>query len=576
MNAKPRLEYLSLMLALILPLNDLLALNYSIKKIQENKILLFTPNKSNYSIEEEVVQGLNSSKGFEKVVNCNSNSSSDEDYVNNKNQHFNSNVQNNLEMTSSQGQGETAGFTISSTDGMVDKFTGDFKYSIPLCDVEGYPISLNYNSNVGMNSDASWVGLGWELSVGAINREMRGIPDEFNGEQSIERIYNQKKDETTNGYKVGPIIGLRILPVEGVPVSFGAGLTGTLLAGGYKNTYTGKSSTLDLGVQSNFSIGDQLQIGAKFGLGYSLDTKGGIGRNSSAGLFASQKNSGAEFDLDFSKSFNSRKGMSEKAYGISLGYKVGRYGEIGGSISKQNYVSYGTQTSVPRIQFDETGFSNSDGIMLSAGFKIPSTPLSAFAGISFSTYSFEKHLNSNYIITPAYGYLHYGKANNSNQENVLFDYNRGANYPFSENMHNLSFSFLTNDFFYVSASGISGVFRANRKDVGTVQNDYHKSKITGVSSAVGYNYTSYGALNTVTQNTENASFEGKINSGDWDLASNVNFLTQTPSKKFDNSVFFKEVGEFTPCDNTLWSSLGGSTPNSLKIVADNNSNLISV
>ncbi|PHR18947.1 MAG: hypothetical protein COA38_19940, partial [Fluviicola sp.] len=72
-------------------------------------------------------------------------------------------------VTGGPGQSESSGFSLGSTDGLVDKFTGDFSYSIPLMSVEGYPLVINYNSNIGMNTDASWVGLGWDLNVGSVS-----------------------------------------------------------------------------------------------------------------------------------------------------------------------------------------------------------------------------------------------------------------------------------------------------------------------------------------------------------------------------------------------------------------------
>jgi hypothetical protein len=117
----------------------------------------------------------------------------------------------------------------------VDPFTGDFSYSIPIMDVEGYPLILNYNSNVSMTSEASWVGLGWNLDVGSINREMRGIPDEFNGSQSVTRTFNKLNDET-EGDKGGGYIAttLRKWPLK-------PKIQLTALWGKYTNTYVGKS-----------------------------------------------------------------------------------------------------------------------------------------------------------------------------------------------------------------------------------------------------------------------------------------------------------------------------------------------
>lgn len=66
---------------------------------------------------------------------------------------------------------------------MVNLFTGDFSYNIPLLDVEGYPVNLFYNAGIGMEQEASWVGLGWNLNPGVVERNLRGLPDDFKGDQ---------------------------------------------------------------------------------------------------------------------------------------------------------------------------------------------------------------------------------------------------------------------------------------------------------------------------------------------------------------------------------------------------------
>jgi hypothetical protein len=88
-------------------------------------------------------------------------------------------------------QPEFGSFAQASTTDMVDLFTGDFKYNIPLIEIDGYPLTLNYNGGVSMEQEASWVGLGWNLSPGLINRSVRGIPDDFKGKKIVEK-YNLK------------------------------------------------------------------------------------------------------------------------------------------------------------------------------------------------------------------------------------------------------------------------------------------------------------------------------------------------------------------------------------------------
>src|SRR4051812_12398436 len=96
-----------------------------------------------------------------------------------------------LALTSGPSQPEFSSFEPANTTQMVDLFTGDFNYNIPLMDVEGYPINISYHSNIGMDQEASWTGLGWNINPGVINRNMRGLPDDFNKDQ-IETEFNIK------------------------------------------------------------------------------------------------------------------------------------------------------------------------------------------------------------------------------------------------------------------------------------------------------------------------------------------------------------------------------------------------
>ncbi|MEO0778615.1 MAG: hypothetical protein AAF146_18760, partial [Bacteroidota bacterium] len=89
-------------------------------------------------------------------------------------------------ITSGPAQEEFASFEPAQTTEMVNLYTGDSTYNIPLLNIPGpnggYPINLFYNSGIRPNDAGSWVGLGWNLNIGAINRQLRGLPDDFNGE----------------------------------------------------------------------------------------------------------------------------------------------------------------------------------------------------------------------------------------------------------------------------------------------------------------------------------------------------------------------------------------------------------
>jgi hypothetical protein len=77
-------------------------------------------------------------------------------------------------------------FSPAGTTDMVDTRTGDFHYDVPLFDVpspEGsYPIHLFYEAGLGPEKNATWTGLGWNLNVGSITRQVNDIPDDMSGD----------------------------------------------------------------------------------------------------------------------------------------------------------------------------------------------------------------------------------------------------------------------------------------------------------------------------------------------------------------------------------------------------------
>ena len=98
----------------------------------------------------------------------------------------------------------------------VDKFTGDLNYSIPLNSLKGpngesFPFVLNYRSSIGVDQEASWVGLGWDLDIGEIVRNVNGYPDDWLGGSVVKfmdgkedgQVFHNKIIEKVYGY--GPI-----------------------------------------------------------------------------------------------------------------------------------------------------------------------------------------------------------------------------------------------------------------------------------------------------------------------------------------------------------------------------------
>ena len=88
-----------------------------------------------------------------------------------------------LALTGGPSQPEFTDFEPVATTSMVNEFTGDFTYNIPVLSVPGpdgggYALSLAYHSGKSGEDEASWVGKGWTLNPGAILRQKRGYPDD--------------------------------------------------------------------------------------------------------------------------------------------------------------------------------------------------------------------------------------------------------------------------------------------------------------------------------------------------------------------------------------------------------------
>ena len=106
-----------------------------------------------------------------------------------------------------------------------------------------------------MDDEASWVGLGWNLSIGQINRQMRGLPDDFEGEQM--QYENNVKDNYTVGTSFSA--NAAFFGVDGEGDLLPENLDFTVGLGVEYNSYTGMSMTPSAGlsydVAKNASVG---------------------------------------------------------------------------------------------------------------------------------------------------------------------------------------------------------------------------------------------------------------------------------------------------------------------------------
>ncbi|PRP65890.1 hypothetical protein BST86_01685 [Nonlabens agnitus] len=175
---------------------------------------------------------------------------------------------------------EAASFEPVDATDMVNLVTGDLSYVLPLLNVPspegGYPIALSYHAGIAMDQEASWVGLGWNINPGAINRSVNGKPDDWKGGKEINIVYADLGE--TENITVGLGAGIKGLGSAAIDYTFvdGKGMGGMVSMSsqfgrysvGY-GQYAGQNS-LGINLMSlSGSLGNS-GLGASANLGYDI------------------------------------------------------------------------------------------------------------------------------------------------------------------------------------------------------------------------------------------------------------------------------------------------------------------
>ncbi|MBD78744.1 MAG: hypothetical protein CL840_07480 [Crocinitomicaceae bacterium] len=342
---------------------------------------------------------------------------------------------------------------------MVDPATGNFKYSIPVLNIEGYPLNLNYSAGITMEQEASWVGLGWSLSPGAISRTVRGLPDDFKGDP-IDQEMSFKKDETWGVHISGEteIAGTNGKDNKGNSGSIGLGF------GLSENSYLGKGVTF--GVSFGMDINDNVSVG----LNANNNSQTGINIIPSMSFSAKSKGNseslGVNTKVGVGIPMNSREGLR----GISVSKELNldgrnpstrdvyrgqtQYGLVGST----SFLPFGTQSFVPQSTYERVLFAKS--VDLGVGGEVKWGTIKGSVKVTNLVQTIEKTSWDN----PSYGYLYSEDADDKS----ILDFNREFSGQVTEEHPRMPFTSLMPDAFVASASGLNLNFRAHRSDVGQV------------------------------------------------------------------------------------------------------------
>lgn len=465
-------------------------------------------------------------------------------------------------LTGGPSQPEVQGFTPIGTSDMVDLFSGDFTYNIPLLDIDGYPINISYNAGITMDQEASWVGLGWSLNPGVVNRAMRGLPDDFAGDE-VTKTYNTKANTTfglTTGFGV-EIFGLSDDAIIPSTTEFNANFS----VGVNYNNYNGMGIEKSL----NMSVGAADKSKMPFNADLGLNSSSTNGLSVQPSLSYSRKIEEADngtyksLSAKLGASFNSRMGLQQLTFGSSFSnkFKASSDKNPKGLYSGSSIASASFDLSMPTYTPD-VGLPMNN-LSLTGSFKISGITLFGATGsFDIAAYYSGQELREHERKSPAYGYMNTPQGEEN--KNALLDFNRENDGSFTPNTPALAVSNYTYDIFSVSGQGVGGSYRPFRSDIGHIFDPYNET--TSNSGSIGVeigtgNLFKAGVDVSVTHVNSHSGVWLENNSAQSALKHNTSF-----SNPLQEKYYLKEANEKSvQTDQSFFANMGGSNPVRFKL-----------
>ncbi len=379
-------------------------------------------------------------------------------------------------LTSGPTTPEFTSFEPVATTNLVDPLSGNFTYNLPVIQVPGpdgggYAMSLSYHSGTSPEEEASWVGHGWTLNPGAINRNVRGLPDEYN-DTPID-VYNKTRPNWTlsGSEKLNLEVFSKSQKAEAGlkgqdPVS-GTGLGAVNLSKFVRfNNYQGVAKTSSIGLSNGY--GSLSMNRSVTGITFSATVnplaifrepaeikEKGLKTNKDKGFFRFNKNA-----LKFDK--------NAQASTLNAGQNT-----ILGTLSPfRTFTDQGVTTSLSKLR----------GYNFNVSFGAQVNPAVAPIGIEGGlTGTFGLTVTKEKESVPTYGYLN----TPSGIGNYRSDYFTEKAQSFDRRDYFIGIPFSTPDNYMLTGEGLSGGFRPYRKSVGhyfpeMIDGDENKRRTYGI------------------------------------------------------------------------------------------------
>jgi hypothetical protein len=393
---------------------------------------------------------------------------------------------------------------------MVDEFSGDFTYNLPLLEVPGpqgssYPISLSYHSGASPEEEASWVGYGWTLNPGAINRGTRGLPDDY---KDKDVVFHNKMPKNWTGTVGGGVGFGEIFSVELKEIGVDLSATVSLRYNNYR------------GFGYNAGVGVSLGRGL-VSMGYNVSDGSGsysLNVNPSAILKwnALKSENAIKFNRDRAAVHEKRAEEKSKDKRKLVGGAVNLTG------SSYGIFSY-TSVSKPNIVNQYKG--NSFNVTVSLEGNPVIVPVGA-SGFVFGSYTYQENIASTTV--KGNGFMYSADANSD----YLTDYHVEQEKDYNKRDVFLGIPFNDADNFIVSGEGIGGGFRLHNKTAGQFGPRGGKSEmnIYNVGGEVGAGWT-FGPGVDIGKGSH------VLNVDNWDK--NLSKFNQYGDNTVDEPMFFR-------------------------------------
>ncbi|NII26633.1 hypothetical protein HB364_16205 [Pseudoflavitalea sp. X16] len=455
------------------------------------------------------------------------------------------------------GQPEMAAFTSVSSANMVDLFSGDFSYNIPLLDVGGYPVNLAYRAGVSMDQEASWVGLGWNINPGTITRNMRGLPDDFNGQYDSVRKVMSIKENKTIGVTGGADVEIAGFPKnkDGGTDTASMGSVGASL-GVVHNNYRGWG--LEHGINASINAAKFGKGALTAGLSITNSSMDGLSLAPSLSISISKYNASEDatttHSFSITQPYNTRSGL--KALQLGLGTR-----RSNGDIKNQKTSNHGYgSTFTSYLSFNSPGYTPTISMPYTSRQFSFTGKVGTEIKVIHPSYFLSGYVAKQYIAAadtqlylPSYGYLHY-QAGAQNRASLL-DFNREKELPYREKpaVPHIAIPSYTYDAFSITGEGTGGMFRAYRADIGFIHDHFIRTKDASdrASVDIGTGDQVHGGIDlninrVITQN------------GPW---LNQNVIKEAIKFRKDSAgfqaVYFRNPGEKSINDRQFYETLGG-------------------